>query len=171
MIQKQLHHWKAQPNRDNDWWKLFAQLAHSLTVWKSLLWSSAGQSLFLLRERLQGIAAVLPDISSLAYSWVSWASQFLVEEISEFWGNCWTLPKNLLREDNVWQTWVPYMELSSGLSKKMWRKSLRCSRNPKTSEVSDMWDVQQGNLRALNETSPERSHICYRQLSWKARAT
>lgn len=44
--------------------ELSAQLAHSLTVWKSLLWSSAGQSLFLPGGRLQGIAAVLPDIPS-----------------------------------------------------------------------------------------------------------
>lgn len=48
--------------------ELFVQLAHSLTVWKSLLLSSAGQSLFLLGGRLRGIAAVLPDIRSLAYS-------------------------------------------------------------------------------------------------------
>ena len=37
--------------------------------------------------------------------------------------------------------------------------------------MPDSWDVQQGKLRALNEISPERRHICYRQLSWEARAT
>lgn len=94
------------------------------------------------------------------------------------WGDIWILrkllntsKKNLAEARQCVAARIPYMELSSGLSKKMWRKSLRCSRNPKTSEIPDVWGVHQGNLRALNETSPERRHRCYRQLSWKARAT
>lgn len=108
ITEKQRHPWKGQPIRDDDTWKPqpWSSL-HSLhTAWQpSYLFSGAqlvgvsSHSSYLPflhywgEGQLWRIVSLLPDVSSFAHSWVSWASQFLVEEIFQFWGNCWTVPE------------------------------------------------------------------------------
>lgn len=47
-------------------------------------------------------------------------------------------------------------------------KALDCVRDPKMSEVPELWDVCQGGLRTGNEASIEEGVSCMQQ-SWKVR--